>query len=122
MEFILQTFRSNFQFFKNILWTDTSYRKTSNFKMHNLYHWVIENPRIIRNNCFQHQFDINLWYDQLIESFKLSAPVRAEDYLMFYKALLQLLPEVLDEVPLHIRVHMWFQHDGTLAHNARAVR
>lgn len=40
-------------------------------------------------------------------------------YLTFLQ---EILPELLEDVPLDIRQHMWFQHDGAPAHFSLAVR
>jgi hypothetical protein len=34
----------------------------------------------------------------------------------------EMLPELLEEIPLAFRRYLWFQHDGAAAHLARQVR
>ena len=48
-----------------------------------------------------------------------------DDHLTFVPALVLIYYpslEVLEDVPLHVRRNMWFQHDGAPPHFTRAVR
>lgn len=35
---------------------------------------------------------------------------------------MEILPYLLEEVPLHMRQNMWMQHDGAPPHNAMCIR
>lgn len=45
--------------------------------------------------------------------------MRGDNYVEF---LIENLPDVLEDLPLHIRETMWFQHDGAPPHNSRHAR
>lgn len=121
---MLRRSRENPQYFNSILWTDeANFRRTGVFNIHNMHYWAVENPRIIRDHHFQHQFGVNLWAGimngAIIGPFELPARLRGPDYLNFLQ---NDLPNLLENVPLAIRAHMWFQHDGAPAHSTRVVR
>ena len=121
---MLRRSRENPQYFNSILWTDeANFRRTGVFNIHNMHHWAVENPRIIRDHHFQHHFGVNLWAGimngAIIGPFELPARLRGPDYLNFLQ---NDLPNLLENLPLAIRAQMWFQHDGAPAHWARVVR
>jgi len=45
--------------------------------------------------------------------------MRGDNYVEF---LIENLPDVLEDLPLHIREMMWFQHNGAPPHNSRRAR
>lgn len=111
------------QFFNNILWCDEScFKKIGVFNMHNLHHWAVENPRIIREDRFQHQFSVNLWAgildNKVIGPFELPSRLNGARYLEFLR---NDLNNLLVDVPQEIRGRMWLQHDGAPAHYSRQV-
>lgn len=85
--------------------------------------WATENPHSVYEKGHQVQFSINIWMgvvgDQLIGPYLLPPRLNAENYLVFLR---EVLPELLEAVPLHIRQNMIFQHDGAPAHFGRIVR
>lgn len=90
---------------------------------HNSHIWAEENPHRIRQNKFQHRFSLNLWAgilnNSLIGPFELPARLNGASYLHFLQ---EVLPQLLEDIPLAVRGNMWFMHDGCPAHFSRAVR
>lgn len=59
---MLRRSREDPQFFNKILWTDEStFNRVGIFNIHNLHSWALQNPKLIRNHRFQHQFGVNPW-------------------------------------------------------------
>lgn len=121
---MLRRNRQDPQFFNKILWSDeSSFRRAGIFNIHNLHHWAYFNPRIVRNDRFQHQFSVNMWSGifngSLIGPFELPARLNGEIYRRF---LTRNLPVLLEDIPLNLRQSMWLQHDGAPAHYSLQVR
>ncbi len=66
---------------------------------------------------------MNVWAgivnDFLIGPYLLPTRLNGESYLIFLE---QVLPDMLNDVPIAIRNRMWFQHDGAPAHFSTDVR
>lgn len=112
------------QFFNKILWTDeSSFRRVGIFNIHNLHYWAVENPHIIRDDHFQHQFGVNLWAGivegRLIGPVELPSRVSGDTYLTFLQ---NELDGILEDVNIQTLRDMWLQHDGAPPHFARQVR
>ena len=56
--------------------------------------------------------------DQLIGPFILEGRLTGEVYLTFLQ---EELPQLLEDVPLDKRIHMYFQHDRAPLHSSRGV-
>ena len=89
--------------------------------------WAHANPHAIRETRHQTTFSINVWAD--IFGDRLIGPVRLPERLTepTYREFLErlkrnILPDVLDDVPLQLRVGMWFMHDGAAPHFSRMAR
>jgi hypothetical protein len=65
----------------------------------------------------QQRFSINVWcgivHDPLIDPYVLPSRLTGPVYRDFLE---QSLPELLENVPLHVRRRMWLMHDGAPAH------
>ena len=85
--------------------------------------WADENPCAQVVQSHQHRFSINAWAeiiaDHITGSYLLPNRLTGEIYLTFLR---DMLPTLLDVVPLEIRQVMWLQHDGAPAHFDRNVR
>ena len=85
--------------------------------------WADEKPcaQVIQNH--QQRFSINVWAGiiavHIIGPYLLPNRLTGEIYLTFLR---DMLPTLLDAVPLAIRQVMWLQHDGAPAHFGRNVR
>ena len=84
--------------------------------------WADENPCAQVVQSHQHRFSINVWAgiiaNHIIGPYLLPNRLTGEIYLTFLR---DMLPTLLDAVPLEIRQVMWLQHDGSPAHFDRNV-
>lgn len=120
---MLRRCRQDPLFFYSILWSDEScFKRMGIFNMHNLHFWNVENPHIVRQDRFQHQFGVNLWAGildgKIIGPFELPPRLNGVRYLQFLR---DELGNLLNEVSQDVRDRMWLQHDGAPAHFARQV-
>lgn len=112
------------QFVKRVLFTDeASFTRSGVFNTHNLHSWQQENPHEVHRFRYQHRFSVNVWCgivnECLIGPYLMPSPLNGQRYCTFLR---DVLPGLLDDVPLGLRRNMWFQHDGAPAHNARNAR
>ncbi|CAK9829671.1 Transposable element Tc3 transposase [Anthophora retusa] len=113
-------------FLRSIVWTDESkfsHEGITNF--HNLHYWsdAAENPHVKRQTSFQRKFSVNVWAGvigkTLIGPYYLPDNLNGDNYLVFLK---NVMPDILDEVPLNVRNQIIFQNDGCPAHQRLTVR
>lgn len=102
------------QFFNNILCSDEStFVRTGIFNIHNLHYWDCVNPRVVKNDHFQHQFGVNMWAGivegKLIGPFELPRRPNSEEYLIFLQ---NELGGLLHDVSLETHREIWLQCDG----------
>jgi hypothetical protein len=125
---ILRKTRENPNFPKRILWMDeATFTRDGIVNCRNLHKWCPkgENPRLKRSSTFQVRYSINVWAglidDMLIGPVILPATLTGESFL---RLLRDELPQLLQVVPLYLRVRnrMYLQMDGCPAHNARNVQ
>jgi len=121
---LLREHRRTVDFLKHILWTDEATFTRAGITNHrNAHIWAVENPHVIWPTTFQHQFSINVWAgmidDLLIGPYVLPNRLNQDTFLEFLR---EILPVLLEYVPLATRQVMWFQLDGAPAHFARSVR
>lgn len=105
-------------FGSKILFTDESaFSKNSIRNFHNKHFWAEENPHKIKETHYQDQFSVNVWIgiigDYLIGPFFLPERLNGESYRRFLE---DILPILLEDVPIFTRSVMWFMHDGAPAH------
>ncbi|GFX14633.1 uncharacterized protein TNCV_4016311 [Trichonephila clavipes] len=90
---------------------------------HNLHTWADENPHAIRPHGAQRKCSINVWAgivgDCLLGPYILPKRLNGSVYLTFLQ---EVLPEMLNDVPMPIRQRIRFQHDGAPAHFSIDVR
>lgn len=123
-EWFLNRINEENHFATNVLVTDECcFSREGVLNFHNAHVWADENPHSIRQNNFQQKFRLNLWAgilnNNLIGPFELPTRLNGESYLHFLR---EVLPELLEDIPLDIRRKMWFMHDGCPAHFSRSVR
>lgn len=121
---LLREYRRTVDFLKHILWTDeATFTRTGITNHRNAHIWAVENPHVLWPTTFQHQFSINVWAgmidDLVIGPYVLPNQLNQDTFLEF---LLEILPVLLEDVPLATRQVMWFQLDGAPAHFALSVR
>lgn len=123
-QWFLRMDAENPQFLSRILFTDEAgFTKDGIFNFHNTHVWADENPHSIMESRHQHKFSINVWAgiigDFLIGPFLLPNRLTGPLYRDFLE---NSLPELLEDVPLEIRRHMWFMHDGAPPHFSITAR
>lgn len=111
-------------FFQNVLWSDeATFRSNGEVNRHNMRYWAFENPHWMREVDNQRYWVLNTWCgiigNQIIGPHFFEGNLNGEMYNEF---LLEVLPNLLAEVPIEVRNNMWFQHDGAPAHFAVNVR
>jgi hypothetical protein len=114
----------NPDFLKSVLFTDeASFNQDGIFNTRNSHVWASENPHETKVFGKQHRFSVNVWAgvlgDNLIGPYILPNRLNSPTYLVFLR---DILPELLDGIPLADRINMWLQHDGAPAHFGDIVR
>lgn len=112
------------RFPSQVLFTDeSSFTREGICNLHNLHMWSDNNPHVTRQCRFQVRFAVNVWAgilgDNLIGPYILPERLNGRTYYIFLN---EVLPELLDNVPLADLRGMYFQHDGCPAHFALNVR
>lgn len=107
-----------------ILFTDeATFTRDGINNTHNSHVWSDENPHATVESNFQHKFSVNVWCGMvdgyLIGPYILENRLTGEHYLSFLR---NELTTLLEEVPINIRMQMYYQHDGAPAHYARQVK
>ncbi|GFW83395.1 DUF4817 domain-containing protein [Trichonephila clavipes] len=105
-------------FAASVLFTDeATFSLEGVMNFHNLHTWADENPHAIRPHGAQRKCSINVWAgivgDCLLGPYILPERLNGSVYLTFLQ---EVLPEMLNDVPMPIRQRIRFQHDGAPAH------
>jgi hypothetical protein len=110
-------------FVSSVLFKDEARFSKDRINIHNEYQWTEENPHSVIHSKHQQQFGINLWAkivcDCLVGPHVLPHQPSGNHYWDF---LLHDLAKLLEDVPLAVRVWMWYIDDGAPAHFSCAVR
>lgn len=111
-------------FLEKVLFTDeASFSREGIFNSRTSHLWVADNPNATVIRGYQERFAVNVWAgiigDLLIGPYIIPNRLNGPVYLVFIR---DILPELLQDVPLNIRYDMWFQHDGAPAHFGNNVR
>jgi len=110
------------------LFTDEAmFTRDGIFNFHNVHMWAHANPHTIREAKHQTTFSINVWAGngggRLIGPVRLPERLTGPTYREFLERLMRdILPDVLHDVPLRLRVGMRFMHDGAPPHFSRIAR
>ena len=112
------------EFYAHVLFTDEyTFSRKGILNIHNYPVWANRNPYAIRSHSFQRRFVINIWsgivHDHLIGLYLLPTRLDGDSCFVFLQ---EVLPELLNHVPLHIRRRLWFQNDGVPAHYSEDAR
>lgn len=107
-----------------ILFTDEAgFTRDGIHNVHNQHVWADENPHQMVITHHQQQFSVNVWAgiigNYLLGPYFLPRRLTGERYLRFLQ---YDLPGLLEDVPLEVRLSMWFMHDGAPPHFLRRVR
>ena len=72
-----------------------------------------ENPRWMRTVPFQHPCSVNCWCgivgDHVIDRYFFDGRSTGQVYANFLQ---NVLPQLMEDVPMHVRIYMWMQHYG----------
>ncbi|XP_067207843.1 uncharacterized protein [Linepithema humile] len=115
--------RRNINFPDRILWTDeATFTPNGVFNSKNFLLWQEENPHAVREGAFQYRWSINVWAGIIrnrIGPHFLPPHLNGQIYAEFLQ---NELPILLENVPLHVRAELIYQHDGAPAHYSRQAR
>jgi hypothetical protein len=119
-----QQLQTDQTFSQNVLCTDeATFTNHGQVNTRNVHYWAAENPQWLRQVEHQCQWSINVWYsvngNHIIGPYFIEGNLNGERYAAF---LLNILPLLLEDIPLRNRMWMWYQHNGCPAHNAIVAR
>ena len=84
-----------------------------NMNSHNMHYWANENPRWMRTVPFQHPWSVNCWCgivgDHVIGPYLFEVRLTGQVYANFMQ---NRLSQLMEDVPLHVRMNMWIEDDG----------
>lgn len=117
-EWYLHTANNDPDFSRRILWTDEAcFSRDGFFNTHNSHIWSDTNPKAVENVRNQWKFSVNIWVGfvdgYLVGPYVFPARLDGHFYGIFLE---EMLPELLEDVPINIRRNLIFQHDGAPAH------
>jgi hypothetical protein len=106
-----------------VLFTDeATFTNCAEMNKQNCRYWASENPHWMRQVPLQHQWKLNVWCgvvgDRVIGPHFFDGILTGNMYIDFLR---NVLPTLLEEVPLDIRADMWYQQDGAPPHRTNAV-
>jgi hypothetical protein len=119
-----QQLQADQNFFQNVLFTEeATFTNHGQVNTRNVHYWAAENPRWLRQVEHQRQWSVNVWYgvtgNRIIGPYFIEGNLNGERYVAF---LLNILPLLLEDIPLRSLMRMWYQHDGCPAYNATVAR
>ena len=122
--FIQQKRADDINFHNKILFTDEAcFTRGGMTNLHNEHVYADENPHALKQRHYQSEFRINVWAGiigtYLIGPVILPMRLNGRKYLQMLQ---NVLPELLEEVPLDLRRTMWYLHDGAPPHFTINVR
>lgn len=123
-QFINDQMADNVNFNRNILFTDEAcFTKRGVTNFHNEHVYAEENPHAIKVNHYQHEFKINVWAG-IIDNFVIGPAILPQSLngANYLDHLRNVLPELIEDLPLALRQSMWFMHDGAPPHFTLDVR
>lgn len=121
---LLNEHNNDSTFLSRVLFTDeATFTRRGMLNTRNSHTWSDENPHVAKTTHFQHEFSVNVWCgiigDHLLGPYELPTRLNAESYLNFLE---HVLPTLLENIPLNLRLSLWFMHDGAPAHYGQNVR
>lgn len=110
-------------FLSKILWSDEArFHNNGVVNRHNSNYWSPMNPHWVMETRFQNIWGINVWCGlfnhSVIGPYFFDGTLTGVRYLDFLE---NILPDLLEDIPLNERQEMWLQQDGAPPHNARIV-
>ena len=110
---IRRKMRTDVSFLSHVLFSDeANFAITAN-----------ENPRWMKTVLFQHPWSVNcccrIVGNNVIGAYFFEGRLTGQGYANFLQ---NVLPQLMEDVPLHVRMNMRMQHDGALPHYALCLR
>ena len=101
--------RTDVSFLSHVHFSDeANFANTGNVNRHNIHYWTNEIPRWMRTVPFQHPRSVNCWCsivgDHVIGPYFLEGRLTGQVYGNFLQ---NVLPQLMEDVPLHVRMNMW---------------
>ena len=117
-------FHPDVSFLIHVLFSDkANFANTGNVNRHNMPYWENENFRWMRTVPFQHPWSVNCWCgivrDHVIGPYFFEGRLTGQVYANFLQ---NVLPQLMENVPLYVRMNMWMQHDGEPPNYALCLR
>jgi hypothetical protein len=111
-------------FLNKILFTDeATFTRRGVFNFRNKHTWDTENPFLVTERHFQHEFKINIWCgivgNYVLGPCELPPNLNGASYLNFLR---YQMVDLFDDVSLNFRQNMYFMQDGAPAHFSLEVR
>lgn len=111
-------------FHQRILWTDEcTFKSDATVNTWNFRYWAPQNPHWLRTIDRQHIWKVNVWCgifdDKIIGPIIFDGNLNSQRYVQLLETD---LPNLLEDIPLNLRLNMWFQQDGCPSHTARTPR
>jgi hypothetical protein len=108
-----------------VFFTDeAAFTRDDTVNFHNLHTWTEISPHNILESSHQQRFSLNVWAgvlgNQLIGPYFIQHRLTGASYLEFLQK--ELLPHLLEDVPLAASFSMWFMHDGVPLHFSLVLR
>ena len=124
MQWCLQQCILQPQFPSLVLFTDQYMFTTDGIlNLHDMHVWADENLHAQVYLSHEHRFSVNVWAgiigDHIIGPYLLPISLTGPIYLTFIR---DVLPNLLDVVPLQVQQVMWLQHERAPAHFDRNVQ
>ena len=93
--------------------------ESKHFLLMHMHYWANENPRWMRTVPFQHPWSVNCWCgivgDHVIGLYFFEGRLTGQ---VFANSLQNVLLQLMEDVPLNVRMNMCVQHDGAPLHYA----
>ena len=117
---IRRKMRTNVSFLSHVLFSnEANFANTGNVNRHNMHYWANENPRWMRIVPFQHPWCVkcrcDIAGDHVFGPYFFEGRLTGQVYANFQQ---NVLPQLMEDVPSHVRMNMWMQHDGPPPHYA----
>ncbi|KZC07787.1 hypothetical protein WN55_09813 [Dufourea novaeangliae] len=119
----LQKLQSDELFLTKVLFTDeATITNCGQVNRHNMHYWSIQYPRWLREVDKQRPWSVNVWCEllngEIIGPYFIDGTLNTSRYKHI---LTEILPHLLENIPVHIRQTMWSQQIGCPAHSAQII-
>ena len=121
---IRRKMRTDVSVLNHVLFSDeANFANTGNVNRHNMHYCANGNPRWMRTVSFQHPWSFNCWRgivgDHVIGPYLFEGRLTGQVYTNFLQ---NVLPQLMEDDPLHVRMNMWMQNDAAPPYYALCSR